>query len=150
MSIQRAYTQRDNNSSKLVPEFVGILPNTDISGAAFYNLNLTNVNIAKGIYYVDMGDSDSTGNLLNLSGEFYPFVTGSSSTPISIVTFAVNIDVTASSYPGLEFTIFFKKLPINRLSGPPFLRLALCQFIKVVLLYHILFPHHSLLFLQKT
>ena len=127
-SVVRSFAQRNNNVTQITPQFVGILPNTDISGAALYALNIpgTNVQNPNGVYFVDLSGVDMSGSLLNVGGLFYPFVpNGLSLTPISIVTFAVNAPVQASYFPGMEITIFFKNVPFNRLPGPPLLTLGI-------------------------
>ena len=117
-AFHRTIAQRNNNITQIVPQFVDILPSSDISGAALYNLNISNVQFTNGVYFVDMSGADSTGTLLDISGLFYPFVlNGDTLQPISIVTFALNVQAAASNYPGLELTIFFKNLPLNRLFG---------------------------------
>ena len=128
-SVSRGFAQRNTNITKLVPQFSGILPQTDISGAAVYTLNIPNVQSTNGIFYVDMSGVDISGSLLNYDGEFRPFGPDSDSFPyISIITFVLNIAAVPSVYPGLEFTIFFKNLPLNRLSelgGIPLLTIGL-------------------------
>ena len=125
-SAIRGFAQRNTNITKLVPQFSGILPKTDISGAAVYTLNIPNVQSTNGIFYVDMSGVDLSGSLLNYDGEFYPFVPDADSYPyISIITFALNITALPAVYPGLEFTIFFKNLPLGRLSGPPLLTIGI-------------------------
>lgn len=126
-SVQRTFMQRNNNISQIIPTFVDILPNIDSSGStALYNLNINNLQFKNGIYYVDMSDVDSSGNLLNVDGVFYPLVPeGNTLTPINIITFALNFQVSASNYPGLEITIFFKNIPIDRLTNAPFLTIGI-------------------------
>jgi hypothetical protein len=130
-SVQRAYAQRNNNVTQIVPEFVEILPvfdlsGADLSGAALYNLNIPNVQYTQGVYCVDMSARDSSGNLLNVDGLFYPFFpTGTDLQPISIINFYINIGASASAYPGLELTIYFKNLPLDRLEGSPFLTIGI-------------------------
>jgi hypothetical protein len=109
---------------KIVPEFLEILPNInlsgpDLSGAALYSLNLQNVQYTQGVYCVDMSARDSAGDLLNVDGLFFPEV--NTLKPISIINFYINIEASASAYPGLELTIYFKNLPLNRLPGHPLL-----------------------------
>jgi hypothetical protein len=123
MSVQRSIAQRNNNNSQIIPEYVEILPNTNSSGAALYTLSLPDVQHTKGIFYVDMGGRDTSGNLLNLDGEFYPLTNSSgsfinSSGVINIVTFGIDVPEPASYRPGLEFTIFFKNIPYGRLDTP--------------------------------
>ncbi len=72
MSVQRAYSQRNTNIKKLVPVFMEksdcqtpIAPLTQVS---HYQLNITNLQNTKGIYYVDLSDVDSSGNPLDFTG----------------------------------------------------------------------------------
>ena len=127
-SVVRSFAQRNNNVNQITPQFAGILPNTDISGAALYALNIpvANVQNPNGVYYVDLSGVDMSGSLLNVGGLFYPFApNGDTLTPISIITFAINAPVQASYFPGMEFTIFFRNIPFNRLPGPPLLTVGI-------------------------
>jgi hypothetical protein len=132
-SVKRGYAQRNhnvthNNLTQLVPQFVDILPETDISGASLYDLTIPNVQFTNSVYYVDLSGVDLSGNLLNVDGKFYPFFpSGNTNTPINIITFTVTIPVPASHYPGLEFTIFFKNIPFNRIEGIPLLTIGIIE-----------------------
>ena len=141
-SVGRGFAQRNTNITKLVPQFSGILPKTDISGAAVYTLNIPNVQSTNGIFYVDMSGVDLSGSLLNYDGEFYPFVVTDaySFNHISIITFVLNIAAVPSVYPGLEFTIFFKNLPLRRLSGPPLLTIGIGDYYSPVPIPYIVSP----------
>ena len=125
-STQRVFSQRNNNVTQLIPKFLVNFGNNlggpfaDISGASCYSLNLPNVLNNGGIYFVDMKGVDSSKNLLNLDGRFDNF--------INIINFTVNVPFDAAYCPGLEFTIFFKNLPFDRLpqsQGPPLLTIGL-------------------------
>jgi len=123
MSSLRSFAQRNNNVSKLTPKYAGILPNiTDLSGCAVYALTLPNVQSVGGIFYVDLSGNDASGNLLNLGGQIYSPI---NSAYVYNVNFVLDIPTPASFYPGLEFTIFFKNIPFNRLDGPPLLSIGL-------------------------
>jgi len=135
MSVQRNFAQRNNNVTKIIPEFAGTI---DLSGgesiteAHVYNLYAPDVQNVGGIYYVDMSGKDLSGNSLNYDGRIYS-IGGSnndlSGIPIILFTLKTQGDdydednikpLKASNYPGLEFTIFFKNLPnLNIVNGPP-------------------------------
>ena len=122
-SVQRAYAQRNTNNTQLTPVFGGTLSEGgpfDISGAAYYTLDLTNVQNVGGVYYVDLSGVDSSGNILDLSGQFI-----ANSNSINNVNFAINVPLAASYAPGLEFTIFFKNMPYDRFSGIPLLTIGI-------------------------
>ena len=125
MSIQRAYAQRNNNVSQLVPVFNNYLeelgPPVDLSGAAAYTLNLPTVEFVRGVYYVDLSGNDSSGNPLDVTGVLKGIDTGGPIPLINIINFAVNVPVSAAVYPGLEFTIAFKNIPYDRLTESPLL-----------------------------
>ena len=117
-SVSRAYNQRNNNITKIVPKFELITesgggPN-DISGAYLYTLDLPNVPVAGGVYYVDLSGNDLSGNPINGVGRLI-----SNTTHISTVLFSVNPPTSPAYYPGLEFTIFFRNYPININGGVP-------------------------------
>jgi len=122
MSVQRAYAQRNTNLTKIVPEFTTRIENQggpffDLSGAAIYTLNLPNKfqNIG-GVYYVDLSDVDTDGNLLDLSGQFVStYYEGSGFRSLYTVNFAINAPFNPAYAPGLEFTIFFKNIPFDRI-----------------------------------
>ena len=111
-SITRSFSQRNNNITQIIPEFVGKIPNgngpIDISGAHIYVLSLPNVPVTGGVFYVDLSGNDASGNPINGEGRI---TTGTDSA--SIVLFAVNQPTNPMYYPGLEYTIFFRNLPIN-------------------------------------
>ena len=113
MSVQRAYAQRNGNNNQIIPVYAGMLPNTFINNCAVYTLNLPTVQNVKGIYYVDLSGVDLSGNLLDVAGTFQSLDLSSNS--INIIAFAINVPAPASYYPGLEFTIFFKNIPFDRL-----------------------------------
>ena len=124
MSVQRAYAQRNTNLTKIVPEFATRIENQggpffDMSGVGVYTLNLPNKfqNIG-GIYYVDMSDIDTDGNLLDLSGQFVANYSGNGNgfDRLYNVNFAINAPLNPAYAPGLEFTIFFKNIPFDRLN----------------------------------
>ena len=130
MSVQRNFAQRNNNVTKIVPKFVENLPNiVNIIDAPVYSLTVPDAQNVGGIYYVDMSGKDSCGNLLNYDGRIYPAGDiDPSGARVPIINFSLNIPVAddnsqplkAANYPGLEFTIFFKNLPYERLNvGPP-------------------------------
>jgi hypothetical protein len=132
MSFQRSFAQRNNNLSQIVPEFATILSETNISGCSLYVLNVPKRGTPQN-YYVDLNSFDSCGNLINVDGLFYPFVpSGNELEPINIVSFILNIDISASSVPGHEFTIFFKNLPFDRLTGVPLLTLGLVSSMEIM------------------
>ena len=85
-----------------------------ISGAYLYTLDLPNVPVAGGVYYVDLGGNDLSGNPINGDGLFTI-----NTARISIVLFSVNPPTSPAYYPGLEFTIFFRNYPINIDGGVP-------------------------------
>ena len=111
-SVSRSYTQRNNNITQIIPELAYIVPNgagpVDLSGARVYVLNLPNVPVTGGVFYVDLSGNDLSGNPIDGAGRI---TTGSDSA--SIVLFAVNQPTHPGYYPGLEYTIFFRNLPIN-------------------------------------
>jgi len=109
-SVSRAYNQRNNNITKIIPRFEVITATgeVDISGAYLYTLDLPNVPVAGGIYYVDLSGNDLSGNPINGAGRI-----STAGPPISILLFTVNQPTSPAYYPGLEFTIFFRNSPIN-------------------------------------
>lgn len=117
-SVFRAPSQPNTNSTALVPSYQGVInfngtPLGDLSGAAFYALDLTNVQFIGGSYYVDMAGLDLSGNQLDFSGVF---TAGGNS--IINVNFFVDVPMPASYRPNLEFTIYFKNIPFDRLGFP--------------------------------
>jgi hypothetical protein len=126
-SVQRAYSQRNTNLTQIVPKLIGNSghipsPIADISGVSLYLLDLPNVQNAGGVYYVDLNGVDASGNPIDVSGLF-------DTDKANIVNFGVNVPFPASYSPGLEFTIFFKNPPLDRVTqgiGPiPLLTLGL-------------------------
>jgi hypothetical protein len=113
-SVSRSYVQRNNNITQIIPELVYIVPDgdgpngLDLSGARIYLLNLPNVPVTGGVFYVDLSGNDLSGNPIDGAGRI---TTGSDSA--GIVIFAVNKPTNPVYYPGLEYTIFFRNLPIN-------------------------------------
>jgi hypothetical protein len=69
---------------------------------------MPNVQRVGGIYYVDLSSVDASGNLLHIGGE----LNGGANN----INFAVNVPFNAAYAPGLEFTIFFKNPPLNRVT----------------------------------
>jgi len=125
MSVLRNYAQRNNNRTQILPSFVGEVSSdvlASISGAAVYRLDIPNVQNTGGIYYVDLNGVDTSGNLLNFSGQIVPLQPGTS---INTIHFVIQPIVSASSYPGVEFTIFFKNIPQNIFSGIPFVSIGI-------------------------
>lgn len=125
MSVQRSYASPNYmNFEQIRPIFGGILPQTSISGCSVYYLNIPKVGSTQ--YFVDLNGLDQSGNLLNVNGLFYPLVPdGNNYQPINIVSFIINIDISAPHIPGSEFTIFFKNMPFERLTGVPLLTLGI-------------------------
>jgi hypothetical protein len=124
-AFNRTIAQRNNNVTQIIPKYETILPNTDISGAALYRLTITNLQFTNGVFFVDVNGTDISGNLLNVDGLLYPLLPAEYNFPISIITFYLDIQAAASSYPGLELTIFFRNLPLARLPGPPLLTIGI-------------------------
>jgi hypothetical protein len=142
MSVLRSYAQRNNNVTQLVPEFVDVLPDTVLSNASLYSLNLSNVQYTGGIYFVDMSQPDSLGNLINYDGS----ITSSNDNSIHNVNFTINIQTPAASYPGLEFTLFFKNIPYDRLDINPLLSIGIYSPIDGPSIPYILSPPFPSLF----
>jgi len=118
-SVTRSYAQRNNNITQIIPEF---LRNSeaggpvDISDARIYSLTLPNVAITGGVFYVDLAGNDLTGNPIDGAGRITPGIGANSA---SIVLFVVNQPTNPMYYPGLEYTIFFRNLPINITGAGP-------------------------------
>ena len=123
-STQRAFAQRNNNVTTLTP-----VPNGSVSSgggggtAALYSLNIPSVPYVGGIYIVDLCGNDSNGDTLDASGLFLSF-----DGCANIITFNINTpnitpnapSINPASYPGAEFTIFFKNIPESTIEfGPP-------------------------------
>jgi hypothetical protein len=122
MSVQRAYAQRNNNITPIVPIYSGILPTElDLSGSAVYTLSIPKIQYVGGIYTVDLGGVDASGNLLNFDG-----IIEASGNSITNINFILDSS-SAQYYPGLEFTIFFRNFQaaIDRFAGPPLLTIGL-------------------------
>jgi hypothetical protein len=118
MSVSRSFAQRDNNVNKIVPVFIDTFDfEPRISGCSHYNLSVPNAQFVKGQYYVDMSGVDTSGNLIDLSGQFYSSV--DEGLYINTVCFSVEDPVNPAVYPGLEFTITFKNIPYNRITEIP-------------------------------
>ena len=109
-SVKRSIAQRNNNVTQIVPAIVTVVntntPLGDISGASIYRLSLPNVQNVGGIYYVDLSGVDLSGNLLNIAGTF--------NDKANLIMFSVDVPFPASYTPGLEFTLFFKNPPFQR------------------------------------
>lgn len=123
MSVLRSYAQRNNNVTQLVPEFVDTLDINSFSNASIYSLTLSNVQYTGGIYFVDMSQPDKLGNSINYDGS----ITSPTNESFTIrnVNFIINVQTPAASYPGLEFTIFFKNIPYPTFEGNPFLSIGI-------------------------
>ena len=125
-SVYRSYAQRNTNSNQIVPEYNGVLtegaPFIDLSGAAYYTLNIPLVQYTGGSFFVDLSGVDTEGNLLNLNGEFR-----SGGNSIYNVNFIVNVPYPASYAPNMEFTIYFKNMPFDRFSGLPVLTIGIIK-----------------------
>jgi len=131
---QRAFAQRNNNVTTLVPVRNGLIYTSeeDTSGGALYTLNIPSVPYVGGIYIVDLSGNDSNGDPIDVSGVLIPPTNGGpDSSGANVVYFNINSpNITPSSppinpacYPGAEFTIFFKNLPstvTQFLPGTPF------------------------------
>lgn len=117
-SVYRAPAQHNTNSTALIPSYQGVInfngaPLGDLSGSAFYSLDMTNVQYVGGSYYVDMGGVDLSGNPLNFDGQFI-----ANGNRIVNINFLVDVPMPASYRPNLEFTIYFKNIPFGSLASP--------------------------------
>jgi len=125
-SVHRSYAQRNTNTTQIIPEYNGVItdsaPFIDLSGAAYYTLNLPLVQYTGGSFFVDLSDVDTDGNPLNLYGEFR-----ANSNSIYNVNFIVNVPFAASYAPNMEFTIYFKNTPLDRFPGPPVLAIGIIK-----------------------
>jgi hypothetical protein len=122
MSVQRAYSQRNNNLTQIIPVFMErspcSVPFGDLSGVSHYHVNIPNLQNVGGVYYVDLADVDSSGNPLDF--------TGTANDTANIINFGVDISVNATLYPGLEVTVFFKHPPsLNTLTRAPLFSIGL-------------------------
>lgn len=123
----RSFAQRNNNVTQIIPQYVNYLsrqnfPSYDVSGA-IYALSLPHVKDAGGVYYVDMSEVDLSGNSIDYTGRFD--ISGGS-TYFPLVNFVLDTQLPAT--PGLEFTIFFKNIPFDRIAsegGNPLLTIGL-------------------------
>lgn len=124
-SIQRSYAQRNTNSAQIVPEYNGTFSEGgpfDLSGVAYYTLNLPLVQYTGGSFFVDLSGVDTDGNLLNLEGQLI-----ANSNRIYNVNFIVNVPFQASYVPNMEFTIYFKNTPFNRFDLGPILTIGIIK-----------------------
>ena len=117
-SVSRSYSQRNNNITQIIPEFVSITPTAggplDISGAYVYVLSLPNVPVTGGVFYVDLSGNDLSGNPISGAGEIT-----ANGNQANIVLFTVNQPTNPVYYPGLEYTIFFRNVPSDLSGGGP-------------------------------
>jgi hypothetical protein len=117
-SVVRNFAQRNTNSSQIIPVYEGTTdlsggPSGDLSGVAYYRLDLPTVQYTGGSYFVDLNGVDASGNPIDLSGSF---VAGANY--IRNTNFIINVPIDASYVPNLEFTIFFKNIPFSRIGFP--------------------------------
>lgn len=109
-SIVRSIAQRKTNVNEIIPVFGGTTtentPFGDLSGAAYYTLNLTTVPYTGGSFFVDLSN-------LNISGRFFTDLSG---IQIPIVNFIINVAMPASYIPNMEFTIYFKNATLPLLT----------------------------------
>lgn len=116
MSVQRRFAQRNNNITTLVPvRYSENLSFQNISNAAIYILNISNLENTGGIYNVDLSSVDSSGNAIDYNGSFTTLNPSEASIPI--ICFVLNIDTNPAIYPGLQFTLSFKNI-LNNSPGP--------------------------------
>lgn len=120
-SVLTNYAQRNNNVTQIIPQLLGPIPDIsgtffDLSNVSCYVLNLPAVQNTGGVYFVDLNGVDTDGNLLNIEG----LISSMSDLSANNINFGINVPFNASYAPGLEFTIFFKNLPYDRLfsDGP--------------------------------
>jgi hypothetical protein len=69
---------------------------------------MPNVQRVGGVYYVDLSGVDTSGNLLDFSGEVNEAANN--------INFTLNVPFNPGYAPGLEFTIFFKNPPFDRIT----------------------------------
>jgi hypothetical protein len=82
-----------------------------MTDAPYYSLTIpTHPPLEGASYYVDLSAKDTSGNFLDLSGYVY-----ANDVSASIINFVVDFPTALSTpYTGLEFTIFFKNPPLER------------------------------------
>jgi hypothetical protein len=111
-SAQRLYAQRSStNITQIIPTYVGSLTDNsflDMSGCVTYVLNMPNVQRVGGVYYVDLSSVDTSGNLLDIGGVL--------NSAANNINFTINVPFNPAYAPGLEFTIFFKNPPLDRVT----------------------------------
>ena len=112
-SAQRLYAQRSStNLTQIIPTYLTTLTNSlapvDLSGCVTYVLNMPNVQRVGGVYYIDLSSVDTSGNLLDVGGQLNEAANN--------INFAINVPFNPGYAPGLEFTIFFKNPPFDRLT----------------------------------
>lgn len=128
-SVQTKYAQRNNNLIAIVPtkleDSVTIVgPSFDLSSVPVYVLSLPMVQNTGGTYYVDLSGLDAAGNPLNLDGRFTTTI-GSENQYTRMIFFTLDVPFSPAYAPGLDVTIFFKNLPLERLEGNILLSLGL-------------------------
>ena len=142
MSVSRAFAQRNTNVTKLVPKFESFLPDSPpLTNCALYSLSLPSVHYTGGIFYVDMSDIDMSGDVLNYSGKLNTFNNNNCS--INAIAFVLNNSETAPIYPGLDFTIFFKNIPTDRINNEfsiPFTTICIINNIEMASIPYIFCP----------
>lgn len=130
------FAQRNNNVTKLVPVYLGDISDNypgqilDLSNCPIYSLNLPETQYIGGIYTVDLSDVDSNGSPISLIGNVSPSNGPFTEINMPVIGINININTPASIYPGQEFTIFFKNLPINQLLSndrPPWMTICILQ-----------------------
>ena len=112
MSVQRYFAQRNTNVTQIIPERIISPPpsQNNITNCALYKLSIRNAQFVGGSYYIDIGGVDTSGNPIDIDGEFRS-IQDPSGAYFYITCFVINIDTPASAYPGLEFTLSFKNTP---------------------------------------
>lgn len=110
-SVLTSYAQRNTNLNEITPVYVTDISGFNLENVAIYRLNISKAHFTGGNFYVDLSKPDSSGNEINLTGRFYNTTDLSGEVYLPIVCFVLNIDINPSTYPGLEFSIFFKNNP---------------------------------------
>jgi hypothetical protein len=109
-SVVRSIAQRNTNSNQIIPVYEGTTTTTfgpfDLSGVAYYTLNLPTVQYTGGSFFVDFDGVDSSGNPINVNGQYR-----SGGNYVNNTNFIVNVPIAASYVTNMEFTIFFKNVP---------------------------------------